>query len=57
VDLGAVPPLPEIVSLWQFAGNPLLPQPLVIEGGLHRECKMILDKQGMGKFRSAGHFC
>jgi RecA-family ATPase len=43
VALGAVPqPLPEIVSLRQFAENPPLLPPLVIEGVLHKECKMIL---------------
>ena len=43
VDLGAVPaPLPEIVSLRQFAANPPLPPPQIIESVLHHGCKMIL---------------
>lgn len=43
VDLGAVrPPLPEIVSLRQFAVAPPSPPPQIIEGILHQGCKMIL---------------
>lgn len=43
VDLGAVPPsLPDIMSLRQFADNPPLPPPQIIEGVLHQGCKMIL---------------
>lgn len=43
VDLGAVPPpLPEIVTLRQFADNPPLTPPQIIEGVLHQGCKMIL---------------
>lgn len=43
VDLGAVPPpLPEIVSLREFAAQATPPPPLIIEGILHQGCKMIL---------------
>ncbi len=43
VDLGAVPPpLPEIVTLRQFAENPPETPPLIIEGILHQGCKMVL---------------
>src|SRR5690349_9063873 len=43
VDLGAVPPpLPEIVSLRQFASAPPAPPPQIIHGVLHQGCKMIL---------------
>ncbi|MGC3956645.1 MAG: AAA family ATPase [Verrucomicrobiota bacterium] len=43
VDLGAVPPaLPEIVTLKQFAVAPPVAPPQIIEGILHRGCKMIL---------------
>jgi hypothetical protein len=43
VDLGAVPPaLPEIVTLRQFAAAPPVAPPQIIEGILHRGCKMIL---------------
>ena len=43
VDLGAVPPaLPEIVTLRQFAVAPPVAPPQIIEGILHRGCKMIL---------------
>ncbi len=43
VDLGAVPPtLPEIVTLRQFAVAPPVAPPEIIEGILHRGCKMIL---------------
>ena len=43
VDLGAVlPPLPEIVTLRQFAAEPPSPPPQIIEGILHQGCKMIL---------------
>lgn len=43
VDLGAIPsPLPEIVPLRQFAETALPPPPQVIDGILHRTCKMIL---------------
>lgn len=43
VDLGALPPaLPEIVTLQQFAtASPAAP-PHIIEGILHRGCKMVL---------------
>jgi hypothetical protein len=43
VDLGAVPPpLPEICFLEDFAANPPVAPPQVIEGVLHQGCKMIL---------------
>jgi hypothetical protein len=43
VDLGAVPPpLPEIVTLREFAASPPVPPPQIIEGILHQGCKMIL---------------
>lgn len=43
VDLGAVPPaLPEIVTLRQFAVAPPVAPPQIIDGILHRGCKMIL---------------
>lgn len=43
VDLGAVPPaLPEIVTLRQFAAAPPVAPAQIIEGILHRGCKMIL---------------
>lgn len=43
VDLGAVAPaLPEIVTLRQFAVSPPVAPPQIIEGILHRGCKMIL---------------
>lgn len=43
VDLGAVvPPLPEIVSLREFAETAPAPPPQIIEGVLHRGCKMVL---------------
>jgi hypothetical protein len=43
VDLGAVPPpLPEIVTLRQFAASPPVAPPQIIEGILHKGCKMIL---------------
>ena len=43
VDLGAVPPpLPEIVTLREFAALPPVPPPQIIEGILHQGCKMIL---------------
>ena len=43
VDLGAVAaPLPEIVSLREFAASPPLAPPVIIEGILHQGCKMIL---------------
>lgn len=43
VDLGAVAaPLPEIVTLRQFAENPPAPPPQIIDGVLHQGCKMIL---------------
>ena len=43
VDLGAVaPPLPEIVSLREFAAVPPVPPPQIIHGILHQGCKMIL---------------
>lgn len=43
VDLGAVAaPLPEIITLRQFAENPPVPPPQVIDGVLHQGCKMIL---------------
>jgi hypothetical protein len=43
VDLGAVlPALPEIVTLRQFAVSPPVAPPQIIEGILHRGCKMIL---------------
>ena len=43
VDLGAVPPpLPEIVTLREFAASPPVPPPQIIEGILHQGCKMVL---------------
>ncbi len=43
VDLGAVaPPLPEICFLADFAANPPVSPPQIIEGVLHQGCKMIL---------------
>jgi hypothetical protein len=43
VDLGVVArPLPEIVSLREFATNPPSAPPQIIEGILHQGCKMIL---------------
>jgi hypothetical protein len=43
VDLGAVPPpLPEIVTLREFAASPPVAPPRIIEGILHQGCKMIL---------------
>ena len=43
VDLGALPPpLPEIVTLRQFAEHPPNVPPQIIEGVLHQGCKMIL---------------
>jgi hypothetical protein len=43
VDLGAVPPpLPEIVSLREFAENLPAAPPQIIAGVLHQGCKMIL---------------
>jgi len=43
VDLGAIaPPLPEIVSLREFAASNPVPPPQLIEGVLHRGCKMVL---------------
>lgn len=43
VDLGAVPSaLPEIVTLRQFAVAPPVAPPQIIDGILHRGCKMIL---------------
>jgi hypothetical protein len=43
VDLGAVPaPLPEIVTLREFAASPPVAPPQIIEGILHQGCKMIL---------------
>jgi hypothetical protein len=43
VDLGAVPPpLPEILTLREFAAAPPVPPPQIIEGVLHQGCKMIL---------------
>jgi hypothetical protein len=43
VDLGAVPPpLPEIVTLREFAASPPVAPPQIIEGVLHQGCKMIL---------------
>ena len=43
VDLGAVPPpLPEIVTLRQFAASPPSAPAQIIEGILHQGCKMIL---------------
>jgi DNA-binding transcriptional ArsR family regulator len=43
VDLGAIPPpLPEIVTLRQFAEHPPETPPQIIEGVLHQGCKMIL---------------
>jgi hypothetical protein len=43
VDLGAVAaPLPEIITLRQFAESPPMPPPQIIDGVLHQGCKMIL---------------
>src|SRR5215510_3761291 len=43
VDLGVVaPPLPEIVSLRQFAETVVAPPAQIIEGVLHRGCKLVL---------------
>src|SRR5512138_3672983 len=43
VDLGAVPPpLPDICFFEDFAADPPAPPPQVIEGVLHRGCKMML---------------
>jgi hypothetical protein len=43
VDLGVVPPpLPEIEFLREFVANMPQPPPQVVEGILHRGCKMIL---------------
>ncbi|WCJ60313.1 AAA family ATPase [Fontisphaera persica] len=43
VDLGAIPlPLPDICFFEDFAANPPSPPPQVIEGILHRGCKMLL---------------
>jgi hypothetical protein len=43
VDLGAVAPaLPEIVSLRDFAASNPVPPPQLIEGVLHRGCKLVL---------------
>lgn len=43
VDLGAVPPpLPEILFLRDFAATVRPPPPQIIEGILHRGCKMVL---------------
>ena len=43
VDLGAVPPpLPQIVSLRDFVETAPVPPPQIIEGVLHRGCKMVL---------------
>jgi hypothetical protein len=43
VDLGVVaPPLPEIEFLREFVANVPQPPPQVVEGILHRGCKMIL---------------
>lgn len=43
VDLGAVPPpLPEICFFEDFAANPPLPPPQIIQGVLHQGCKMVL---------------
>jgi hypothetical protein len=43
VDLGAVPPpFPEICFFEDFAANPPLAPPQIIEGILHQGCKMIL---------------
>ena len=43
VDLGAIPPpLPEIVTLREFAGAPPVAPPQIIDGILHQGCKMIL---------------
>jgi hypothetical protein len=43
VDLGALPPpLPEILNLEQLCAVAVPPPPLIIEGVLHKGCKMIL---------------
>src|SRR5512138_1502512 len=43
VDLGAIPPpLPDISFFEDFAASPPMPPPQVIEGILHRGCKMLL---------------
>lgn len=43
VDLGALPaPLPEILTLRDFAAAPPVAPPQIIEGVLHQGCKMIL---------------
>jgi len=43
VDLGVLPPpLPEIEFLREFSASVPVPPPQVIEGILHRGCKMIL---------------
>lgn len=43
VDLGALPPpLPEICFFGDFAANPPVAPPQIIEGILHKGCKMIL---------------
>ena len=43
VDLGAVPPaLPDLIFFEDFAANPPLPPPQIIEGILHQGCKMVL---------------
>ena len=43
VDLGAIPPpLPEIVTLRQFAATARPAPPQVVEGVVHQGCKMIL---------------
>ncbi len=43
VDLGAIPPpLPDICFFEDFAASPPMPPPQVIEGILHRGCKMLL---------------
>lgn len=43
VDLGAIaPPLPDICFFGDFAANPPMAPPQIIEGILHQGCKMIL---------------
>ena len=43
VDLGAVAaPLPDIITLREFAENPPVPPPQIIDGVLHQGCRMIL---------------
>ena len=55
VDLGAVPvPLPEIVSLREFAASPPVVPAQIIEGILHQGCKMILG--GTSKSNAAVAF-